>query len=509
MDRLVRVLADAGVSATWNELADALWLAHHMKAVKPEGTVDSGPTTVDRAGDRPSAAASGELAPPVPIAADQSIGSLSSTDVSGDAQPDTPVSVEPSVPVHARANVAPPSGIVAATAIAAPAAYALRHQLSIARALRPIARTVPSRSVFTLDEAATADQIADRRVWTPVLRPVRERGMRLVLFVDSSSSLRFWREVIREFVAVLERLGAFANVSVLSLQDCLSGRAQVPVSVGSPSLLLFVTDGVAEIWQTDDLTRQISRWAERHTTAVVTLLPQRMWSATAIRTVPATITSTLFAEPNGRWVTMVKRGVHAVAPPVPVLELRPSSLATFAALVRGTGAPVRLPVLQDRANRPIQRRPVRPAAELVETFMSVASPTAAALARHLSAVPLSLPIMRVVQAAMLPSSETVHLAEFMLSGLIYRYRPAPATSAGVPEYDFRPGVRELLLDQTDRSDAARILLKVSRFMTDRFGQPTDFAALLANPEGTPLPTFGPGSTAIAEVTGTVLRPAGR
>jgi len=54
-----------------------------------------------------------------------------------------------------------------------------------------------------------------------------------------------------------------------------------------------------------------------------------------------------------------------------------------------------------------------------------------------------------------------------------------------------------------------VLRETSQFVTERFGQPLDFAALLADPEGTPLPALaGEGLQPLAYVAATVLAKLG-
>jgi hypothetical protein len=64
----------------------------------------------------------------------------------------------------------------------------------------------------------------------------------------------------------------------------------------------------------------------------------------------------------------------------------------------------------------------------------------------LATVPLSLPVMRLVQQTMLPGTGQVHLAEVFLSGLLQSTTTDPEKVApDEVQYNFLPGVREYLL----------------------------------------------------------------
>ncbi|MBD2818660.1 hypothetical protein ID867_16545 [Streptomyces parvulus] len=91
---------------------------------------------------------------------------------------------------------APPQAPVPGTATAephrallAPAPPMLRHPLALQRALRPLKRRADAPVGREVDESATADRIArlgaDPEWWLPVLRPVRERWLRLNLVHDA------------------------------------------------------------------------------------------------------------------------------------------------------------------------------------------------------------------------------------------------------------------------------------------------------------------------------------
>ncbi|MFF2198285.1 pentapeptide repeat-containing protein, partial [Streptomyces sp. NPDC058157] len=116
--------------------------------------------------------------------------------------------------------------------------------------------------------------------------------------------------------------------------------------------------------------------------------------------------------------------------------------------------------------------------ELVERFRAGASPTAQRLAAHLAAVPLTLPVMTLVRRSLLGGSEHGHLAEVALGGLFAPWqgqqRPEDA------EFEFLPGVREVLLGSQLRGDVAAVRELVRRrvweYMARNRGTGPDFSA---------------------------------
>ena len=101
-----------------------------------------------------------------------------------------PTTVEQRLPLFA--ETAPTPALTAdkttmgARPLRTPAAPALPEALALSRALRPLLRKVPSRSRFILDEAATAERYADRKLWLPIFKGQPERWLELALVVEDS-----------------------------------------------------------------------------------------------------------------------------------------------------------------------------------------------------------------------------------------------------------------------------------------------------------------------------------
>ena len=213
-------------------------------------------------------------------------------------------------------------------------------------------------------------------------------------------------------------------------------------------------------------------WARKQPTAIIHMLPQRLWQASGpeISRVlwncarrPGTPNSQLLCHDRDENEPLT--GV-----PVPVLGLDARWLGSWVSVISGTAAGwvSGMALMTGRSAEPIglgRYGTAAPAAEMsagerVTRFAAAASPQAMKLATYLAAVPLSLPVMRLVQRAMLPESVPAHLAEVYLGGLLCR-TDDPALAKQTAHYDFHPGVRDLLLSRLTRSDALRAMGVVS------------------------------------------------
>ncbi|MFH8608205.1 SAV_2336 N-terminal domain-related protein [Streptomyces sp. NPDC018029] len=525
---LVARLRDAELAPTARELADSLWLAAQVAAGDDGDAAD--PARRPEA-DRARPARSG--------------------DASGGADPHrTPA--PPGPPPHTPPRPAPRSRLVVPVGdgggpersggvpVQVPAAAVLPDPLALQRALRPLQRyRPPARPVpRALDEQATAERAADTGLVVPVLRHARRREARLLLVMDLSTSTVVWEQALGELRHVCERSGAFREVQVQFLHEGADGRPgfaatarpgaalQDPGRLSDPTgsrLTLVLSDCAGPMWRGGLMQRLLYRWGSLAPVAVVQPLPQRMWRRTHLPARRGHLhrwegpAGHLEFEPAGGG------GARARAPrgiPVPVLALRRSSVEGWARLVSGaTGQSLEAAAGLAEAGHGPSAAPVRARQEVggrerVRAFRRTASPAAWQLAVYLSAVPTILPVMQLVQRAMLAGSGPEVLAEVLLGGLLKRSERDDDPE--VLAYQFLDGVEEELIGHLAPDDARLLQKHCSDYLERRFGRsvhnfPATAVALLGDagepvqPPGTGGQADHPGLRAFAEVSGEVLR----
>ncbi|MFF6874922.1 SAV_2336 N-terminal domain-related protein [Streptomyces sp. NPDC012474] len=490
------VLADCGVGLSQEELLDALWLARRLT-----GSPDALPLQRDathRAGARP--------APPVPDRRRprETPGSKASLFGGSRTRPRPEPETAPSAPEPETAQpaVTPQAEEKRAMPLRVPEAKALTDELSIGRVLRPLKQSRPSSSRYHFDEEATVHALAETGLPDVVLRPAPERWLDLALVVDDGMSMLLWQRLATELHALLRRAGAFRVIRTYGLHTrgdevYLRGRPfsdeanRMPTHlVADPTgrtLVLLVSDGVGRAWRDGRMHSTLSGWARCGPTAVVHALPPRMWGGSALRAQRWQVTSGRRGSANAEWTVtdpvlppdvMAFRGV-----PVPVLEPAPAALSAWVRLVAAPAASTTLPLLAAPRSGP--SRPVDTGLPRLRRFHSAATPEAYRLAAHLAGVaPLSLPVMRLVQAA-IPWADTPHLAEVFLGGLL-RPLPVPPGECLPPQhqlFDFDSDIGDVLLNAVPLADVVETGRTVSARLEQLAGRSPDFPAWLAHPEG--------------------------
>ncbi|MGW2486884.1 SAV_2336 N-terminal domain-related protein [Streptomyces sp. NPDC001606] len=506
LDELIHQLRRGGLQPTAEDVADALWLAGQLGTAPPGAP--AGPPGSDAAAPQGGAPADPPLGahdePGSPPPPPPSVPDLPEPAV----QLAAPSPAPPSRPAPARLSGRPPSDAAPASfPVRAPAAGALPGLLALEKALRSLGRyrtaVRPGRDEQRVDEEATAERAAASGILLPVLRPGRRRRCDVQLLMDTGPAMAVWGQMVEELRQACQQSGAFASVRVHHLYADDSGSPLVGTTAGpgrhtrlrpaeelhDPSgrrLTFVISDCVGPLWQNGTAQRLLHAWPRSAPVAVVQPLPPRLWGRTALPAEPGVLVRA--GESGGRLDFVPEDEPWEEPPPgarpVPVLQPTPEAFEAFARVLAATG-PVSGPAwagFAHPATAPAAAgtapaaAPPRSDDDLLRAFRASASPGALRLAVYLAAAPLTLPVMQLVQRAMLPDTGPMELAEVLLGGLL---RQLPGTEHQ-PCFAYPPRVQDLLLSSLGQDAAGLVLKHCSAYVERHFGKGTrNFAALAA------------------------------
>lgn len=469
------------------EIADALWLAQHHSDVAAFTGYDETPDTRSApkhlaphptdAGRAPT----GDTAVPPPTEHPRSRETAPSP---AHNSPDTPASEHRphhhsiQVPAQRPAQDAPPRALPTRGSERKTTRPRSRsssptglESAAVARALEPLRRPALTYRAQQIDPQGTAERLSFDPGLPAVMQPGPAPRWDAVLVLDVSPHMAVWRHSVSRFAALLQRHGRFGNFKVVHLdapgpspQDVTLREPNAAASPHSPrrlvdlsgrTMIFVLTDGLTPVWQFGAMHAHLATWCRHQPTAVLNVLPQRLWHRTALNAQRVRLRSSgpwhagmpwEYAEPLG--APRRQQGQT----PVPVLELSGDWLAPWAHFVaddgpRSTDVPAVVVSQHQRAPHTdeLPREPSeRSAAERVAIFRAWASPGAFRLATRLATAPLDLRLMTSLQQRTLPRTGPEHMAEFLMSDLV---KPA---SGQVAKFLFHPGVREEVLAASTR-----------------------------------------------------------
>ena len=404
-----------------------------------------------------------------------------------------------------------------------PDAPAIPNKQELGIALKSLRRKFPSSTEQELNEAKTIDFFAEQKIWMPIKQPtLTRRWLDLVLVIEVNNSLVIWKQTIKELRKFLQSLGIFRHIEtrglkfnssqllpqellfklivrvspefilflILSSQnqrieifhyDDPQMRPYSPEFIGATSgktLILLVSDLVSSVWSRPETYTLLQEWGRKGMVNLLQLLPERLWLRTNLgqqkslklnASVRLTSNQNLTIIPSSKKQEISQDGEFKL----PVLCLDPNILEEWSKLLMGVGnnQSVGYGIKPDnhRYSNFVQEEIT--ATERVERFQEIASPNAVRLAKHLSAVLVTLPVIRVIQYTMLPQFNQGHVAEVLMGGL---FKPlsekiTPNINPDEIEFEFFDGVRDELLSGLTVDEITDVIEEVSSYLAEKMG----------------------------------------
>lgn len=376
-----------------------------------------------------------------------------------------------------------------------PDAPALRNSLTLARALQPLRRKVASRTEAVFDLPATIQRITQEQIWLPVESPKPEPWLELAIVVDQSRSIGIWQRTIQELQQMLTRLGAFRSLRVwyarsepgqpLGLYSRRGSRHQHKelIDPQGDRLIWVLSDGSSPAWYQGEWVQWLEDWGQHNIVTLVQLMPSQLWSRTVLRGYErGWLTCGAAGSANARWrfepqgKLRKQSAKNATGMVLPVVSLNALGLGRWASAVAGTN---QLAVAGYRVKvGAITVAATGAAIPTFEQFLASTSPLAQRLASLMAAVPVQLPIVRLIQRTLLPESDVTHMAEVFLSGILQKQ--VDAVNPDERLYEFRDGFRQQLNATLSKRQTVQVIGKLTEYVEARAGRSVrDFRAIVS------------------------------
>ncbi len=503
LEHLLQALKSADVVLNVEDVLDALWLATRSRTLSLYESVEAVPQTQSPV--PPQEDIVPDPAPEVTPAEDRTAPPTAQR---------SPV-MEATAPVYAPGKVNTGEPALKASPVALPAGHALTGRLPLSRALRPFRQRWPSQHQRELDEERTAEMTAELHGQLHVVfRPVQERWFDVDVVLEDDPAIGVWRDTMKEFEQMLRDTGAFRDVrswrlrmpatSVASTKSALgplletqSGSRRPAYALGGTGvrrLTFFATHGASERWLDGSYLRVLAPWLRTCSVVLLHLLDRRNWKRVALGEPqgmcytqdPGAVTSTLRVEQF--WWALADEEQNTVR--IPVAPLTPAGLGQWSHMQMARGGRCAAILLDPKATSlPKNSTASAQDYERDVSLLREASPDAFRLAVYLCSGPFTMPVARLVQEAKFgAAAEQQHLAEVLLSGLVFVRSPQePNADPNEVYYEFHAGARTVLIRSLRNADAHLIATAlerhVSQYIEQIYGRTVTFRALVADEKG--------------------------
>ncbi|MCO4882975.1 response regulator [Paraburkholderia caribensis] len=413
---------------------------------------------------------------------------------------------------------------------------ALERRDAFRPALLPLLTYAP-RFDEEFDEAATIEAYASNGSVTlqPVMRRRSRRWLKVSMLIEREGTNALWTQPLDELYRLMRLSGTVRQLRrwslafedgepVLRILDRQGNERSIAhlaarMNWWPNELLIVASDFTTPGWHRNIYPRLLRQWASEQPMLLLHTLPRRLWGRSwtatpeATTSAPGTACATeLMHVIADAWYSTLSPGQPRVA--IPVAGLDPESISawvnTFVCAPLARAPAVLLePDSTDEPIPPALEPDTSTAQYRVMVFEMASSRVARQLARYLSVVaPLSFPVMRWIQQAMLPKSDPSHLAEFVLGGLLVRRSADARTPPDEVVYDFHTDVRPLMQRGLPVDTALDVMQTVGAYIEANADKAIDLRTAVETLNAQQLAALPADARAFAEVSRAFLERMG-
>ncbi|WP_287138526.1 formylglycine-generating enzyme family protein [Crocosphaera sp.] len=434
----------------------------------------------------------------------------------------------------------------------------------ICRSLQNLRRKIPNNKTKEIEEEATVQFIAETELYEPIFKPQFKRSLSLSIIIELEKSVLIWYKVVEEIEQIFTNIRVFHEVNIFWMktneqkQVILQSSSKYNSEQSSPEkiiknspdeqLIIIISDFASLHWYQNYYTNILDKWSQKALVTLLQLFPQRLWTRTALdRKKQVILQSPPMGSINLPYIINQQLTIDDLSLSnqqkylkLPLISLDPQSLQKWANLVSGQKQ-VNLPgILVEKTNLPDLHQETSSSTEslpsqiiqalsseqILSRFYENASEKAQELAHRLSAVPVTLPIIRLIiqsvpslsseefktrkeQTVLFEKSKTkeekdvsfldlnlkfnseyelpaVIIAEVLMGGLFNPLsdpiKSLNHDSFNLIELEFKPQIREALEKEATEEELVDTITLISDYISQSLGLDQEiFEAILLDP----------------------------
>ena len=357
------------------------------------------------------------------------------------------------------------------------------------------------QSTQELNESKTADYIANTGFFHPIFKEVKKREsyLGLTMIIDSHESMFLWDEALKHATKSLLNANVFKEVSIyvfdsskseVELKEMLTGRK---VSLDSPlfkqekRLTLVFTDVVGKLWRDKSMFTVLNEWSKYSLTAIVSMLPKRMWQKTPLRLgISQYLKPSKFLPKNRDLKSeykFVEESLESNQSKIPVIPYDDTAfmyLSDIVMFTKNAWIDSKIFTLKDKeehleksqtSKRAKAQTPT--AKQRVERYFASTIKEARALAIYASVLPLHHKVLKELVVLKSLGNDMDAFSEFYFGGLLDK-----SNSSNSEMYAFHSGVRQELLNYINMNEIEDVYKMLHRVISTALGIKKNLLELL-------------------------------
>ncbi|MDE5121300.1 MAG: formylglycine-generating enzyme family protein, partial [Trichodesmium sp. St19_bin1] len=260
----------------------------------------------------------------------------------------------------------------------------------------------------------------------------------------------------------------------------------------------MLSDCISLAWINHKFINILQQWATKEKLTLLNPFPERMWEGTNLcYSIRLRLGNDQKENSTQKWQAVAVefwqgKYLNQQTVKLPILNLERESMAAWVNVMvgkgtswcAGAGLGSELMVSEpEEEEEEEEEEPLTPR-EQINNFYATSSKEAWQLIQYLSAIPVSLSTIRLVQRTLLPKSTQVNVAEVLMGGLLSSVKPF--NSYRFPhqiEFEFQRGIRDIFLDRLGGEEfCIGVIGSLTEKIASHFGYETirEFEATLLN-----------------------------
>lgn len=328
----------------------------------------------------------------------------------------------------------------------APLVSKLYKDNNLLYALRHFKQKVISRKQLELNEEKIAEYITRTGFFRPFYKKNYEKRFNVVFIVDISESMSIWDDLINNFIKDVRKYHIFKKVSdyyiltdsktpeFFKRKDKKSRLNEKWYKHTDPNTLIFMfSDMVSKSWSSGRLLSEIDLWQRHSSFSIIQMLPQRLWSNTKLidasigkMSNPKKFSLNNNIKSRAEDILSVEESFLPQLVKIPILNFDENSMDAYGRVInslsnnRIDGALFEKEDFIGEYKSLIDNNSEIKSENKLKSFYKYASMLSKQLLELLAVIPLTLPIIKLIQQSFLPESTQAHLSEVLISNVILK-----------------------------------------------------------------------------------------